>query len=213
MAVFKSGSLICERFILGDLAVNTYLVYEEGKSEALLVDPGDDSQELLNRIKELNIAHLNIFLTHGHADHIKGVTFIKKSFPRAKVIITPEDAPMLTDAVKNMSAVIMSEPFECCEADSYVQDGDTIKLGDHVGVVRTIPGHTKGGAALVFDEMIFSGDTLFADSVGRSDFPGGNFSALINNIKEKLLTLSDRLVFPGHGSQTSIEHEKNNPYF
>ena len=194
------------------LETNTYLVANGNRG--FIIDPGGDENVINNMIEQSGVDSIDaVLLTHGHADHIKGVAFIKKNFPRAKVIITSEDAQMLTDAVKNMSAVIMSEPFEACEADSYIQDGDTIKLGSHIGIVRTIPGHTRGGAALVFDGMAFTGDTLFADSVGRSDFPGGNYADLINNIKAKLLTLSDRLVFPGHGTQTTIEHEKNNPYF
>lgn len=209
---FTFGQLNCERFILGPLEVNTYLIYEQDSSCCILVDPAFKSQTLINRIKELHIDTIKIFLTHGHADHIEGVETIKNEFD-CEILISKEDAPMLLNASLNLSTYI-AEPFTTPAADTIIKDGETISTGKHKGTLYSVRGHTAGGMILVFENFIISGDTLFAESVGRSDFPGGDGRTLISDIKHKILSLEDRIVLPGHGPETSIEHEKkNNPFF
>ena len=213
MKTYKINNLVAERYIVGPIEENTYLVYEENAKEALLIDPGSKSEEIVERIKELNFEKLIIFLTHGHGDHIAGVEFFRSNFPNAKVAISIEDSGLLNDHAENLSFYI-NESITIRPAEITIKEGDTFKTGSHMGIARHVPGHTKGGMVLIFDEMVFSGDTLFCESVGRSDFPGGNATALMNSIKSKILTLSDRIVFPGHGPETSIEREKtNNPFF
>lgn len=213
MVNFNSGSLICERYILGPLEVNTYLVYEKGSSEGILIDPAEDSQTILKRLRELDFKTLTIFLTHGHADHIQGVEFFRKNFPGSKVAISGEDAAMLPSPNLNLSMFI-GDAVEVGNADVLLNDGDTLRTGAHEGTLVHIAGHTPGGMALIFDGMVFSGDTLFAGSVGRSDFPGGDGKQLIKGIKEKIFSLSNRQVFPGHGPETTIADEKSsNPFF
>ena len=213
MKTFKVNNLIAERYIVGPIDENTYLVYEENAKEALLIDPGSNTQEIVDRIKELNFEKLIIFLTHGHGDHIAGVEFFRSNFPNAKLAISIEDAPLLQDPDENLSFFI-NESVTIKPAEITIKDGDTFKTGSHMGIARHVPGHTRGGMVLIFDEMLFSGDTLFCDSIGRSDFPGGDGKALINSIKNKILTLSDRIVLPGHGQNTSIQREKRvNPFF
>lgn len=213
MKTFKVNNLVAERYIVGPIEENTYLVYEENAKEALLIDPGSKTKEIVDRIKELNFEKIIIFLTHGHGDHIAGVEFFRSNFPNAKVAISIEDSGLLNDPDENLSFYI-NESVTLRPAEITIKEGDTFKTGSHMGIARHVPGHTRGGMILIFDEMVFSGDTLFCESVGRSDFPGGNATALMNSIKSKILTLSERIVFPGHGPETSIEREKtNNPFF
>ena len=213
MKIFKVNNLIAERYIVGPIDENTYLVYEENAKEAILIDPGSDSNEIAERIKELNFEKLTIFLTHGHGDHIAGVEFFRSNFPKAKLAISIEDAPLLQDPDENLSFYINGS-VTIKPAEITIKEGDTFKTGSHIGVARHVPGHTRGGMVLVFDEMVFSGDTLFSDSIGRSDFPGGDGRALVQSIKSKILSLTDRIVLPGHGQNTSIQREKRvNPFF
>ena len=212
MKTFKVNNLVAERYIVGPIQENTYLVYEENAKEALLIDPGSKSEEIAARIKELNFEKLTIFLTHGHGDHIAGVEFFRSNFPNAKLAISIEDSALLNDPEENLSFFI-NESVTIKPAEITIKEGDTFKTGSHIGIARHVPGHTRGGMVLIFDEMVFSGDTLFCESVGRSDFPGGNGLALVNSIKSKILTLSDRIVLPGHGPETSVQREKTkNPF-
>ncbi|MDD3148361.1 MAG: MBL fold metallo-hydrolase [Candidatus Riflebacteria bacterium] len=213
MVTFTSDNLVCERFILGPLEVNTYIVYEKGARECLLIDPAEESQTVAKRLKELDFSEITIFLTHGHADHICGVEFFRREFPFCKVAIAAEDAAMLTDAALNLS-VYLGEPVSASPADIILRSGNHLKTGSTDGILASIPGHTPGGMILIFPGMIFSGDTLFAGSVGRSDFPGGNGKELISSIKKHIFSLSDRQVFPGHGPETTIRAEmSDNPFF
>lgn len=213
MKTFKENNLVAERYIVGPIEENTYLVYEENAKEALLIDPGSKSEDIVNRIKELNFEKLIIFLTHGHGDHIAGVEFFRSNFPNAKVAISIEDSGLLNDPDENLSFYI-NESITIKPAEITIKEGDTFKTGSHMGIARHVPGHTRGGMVLIFDEMVFSGDTLFCEGIGRSDFPGGNATALTQAIKSKILSLSDRIVLPGHGPETSVEREKTrNPFF
>lgn len=210
MVTFKSHNLVCERFILGPLQVNTYLVYESGSDKALLIDPAEESPTLLDRIKELGFSETTIFLTHGHADHLAGVDYFRTQLSCCKVAISQEDAPMLGDPDLNLSSYI-GDMIALEDAEIILNDGD--HLGAE-GKIAAVPGHTPGGLILIFPGMVFSGDTLFAGSIGRSDFPGGDSKQLIKAIKDKIFTLSDRYVFPGHGPETRITEEKaENPFF
>lgn len=209
MITFESRNLICERTILGSMQVNTYLVYERDSHQALLIDPAEESSDLLNRIIELGFTEVTIFLTHGHADHLAGVDYFKRKIKGTKVAISHADAPMLGDPDLNLSSWL-GDPISLPEADIILKDKDKLGPG---GEVAAIPGHTPGGLALIFAGMVFSGDTLFAGSIGRSDFLGGDGKQLVENIKSRLFTLSNRQVFPGHGPETTIAEEKaENPF-
>ncbi|MFZ2958097.1 MAG: MBL fold metallo-hydrolase [Candidatus Ozemobacteraceae bacterium] len=209
--LFAVDGLKCERFILGPIDVNCYLIYDVEAQEGLVVDPAEGSTDLLNRISELSLKPVRIFLTHGHADHIEGVDEVRAA-TKATVLISKEDAPMLADGRLNLSA-FMGAPFTVKPADAFLAHGDEIRVGRHVGKVIAVPGHTPGGLALAFPGLIIVGDTLFAGSVGRSDFPGGDGRQLLSMIEARLFSLDDGIVLPGHGPDTTISEEKvSNPF-
>jgi glyoxylase-like metal-dependent hydrolase (beta-lactamase superfamily II) len=196
----------------GPLRVNTYLVFDE-KKEAFLVDPGSYLQQITNKIKEKDLELKYIILTHGHGDHIGGIKMFKQEFPDVKVIAHEAEKEVLNDAVLNNSAVLLGGEVTL-DADQYVKDGETMTIGGMNLKFLHTPGHTPGGMSVVIDNSVFSGDTLFKTSIGRTDFPGGDYAAIINSIKTKLFTLpDDTKVYPGHMGKTTIGWEKgHNPF-
>lgn len=196
--------------LLPAFATNTYLVFDDASTQAMIIDPAAPSGQLLNRIKDLKVTY--IVNTHGHGDHIGGNVWFRDK-TQAKVAIHKADADMLTDARKNLSAY-MEMPLEHRKADLLLEDGDYIELGSFKFRVIHTPGHTKGGICLLCDKFLISGDTLFEQSIGRTDLPGGDFEQLNASIRDKLFILDDDVVvFPGHGPQTTIGIEKKiNPF-
>jgi glyoxylase-like metal-dependent hydrolase (beta-lactamase superfamily II) len=172
-------------------------------------------QPLLKFLEHGKLTPEAIILTHGHIDHIAGVETLRKKFPSILVYIHKLDAGMLIDAEVNLS-ILAGTPFAADKADHLIDEGDTIdKAGIQLRVIHT-PGHTPGGICLYSekDGVIFVGDTLFAGSIGRTDFPNGNMRQLIKGIKLKLFKLpDDTIAYPGHGPETTIGREKaGNPF-
>ena len=196
----------------GPLRVNTYLVFDETK-EAFLVDPGSYLKQISNKIveKELNLKY--IVLTHGHGDHIGGIAQFKVDFPDVQVVALEAEKETLNDPVKNNSAVILGGQV-AMDADVYAHAGETLKVGNMDLKLVATPGHTPGGMSILLENVVFCGDTLFKGSIGRSDFPGGDYLQLIDSIKTQLFTLpDDTVVYPGHMSKTTIGWEKkHNPF-
>lgn len=196
----------------GPLRVNTYLVFDETK-EAFLVDPGSYLKQISNKIveKELNLKY--IVLTHGHGDHIGGIAQFKVDFPDVQVVALEAEKDTLNDPVKNNSAVILGG-LVSMDADVYAHAGETLKVGNMDLKLVATPGHTPGGMSILLENVVFCGDTLFKGSIGRSDFPGGDYLQLIDSIKTQLFTLpDDTVVYPGHMSKTTIGWEKkHNPF-
>jgi hydroxyacylglutathione hydrolase len=205
-----TDSLIVETLEVGTYLTNCYLVHHD--ELALIIDPGDDHGRIINRIKKRKVNVKSIILTHGHIDHIGALPEIKE-FTGAPVLIHPEDAEMLTDAKANLSFYHQDE-FATDAADGFIDEGDTIDLGRFRFQVLHTPGHTPGGISLLTDGMVFTGDALFQESIGRTDFPNGNYDTLIQAIKTKLLALpDDTVVYPGHGPMTTIGRERSsNPW-
>ena len=200
-------SLRVESIIVGSFQTNCYLV-GNGK-KGVIIDPGDDFPKIKNLIEKYNIEIKKIILTHGHIDHIAAVSQVK-DFTQAPVLIHAADADMLTSAEANLSAST-ENAFVAGKADELVSEGDIIEAGGLSFRVLHTPGHTPGGISLVTrgEEMVFTGDALFWGSIGRTDLPGGNHEVLMDSIRTKLLGLPDNtIVYPGHGPETTIGHER-----
>jgi glyoxylase-like metal-dependent hydrolase (beta-lactamase superfamily II) len=205
-----------DRLVLGEFENNCYIARSsDSAADCLVIDTGLDAQPLLKFLERGKLTPAAVILTHGHIDHIAGVEALRKKFPSIQIYIHKLDAEMLGDADVNLS-IMAGSSFTAGEADRLIDEGDTIdKAGIKLSVIHT-PGHTPGGICLYSekDGIIFVGDTIFAGSVGRTDFPNGDMQQLIEGIRHKLLTLpEDTVVYPGHGPETTIGREKaDNPF-
>jgi hydroxyacylglutathione hydrolase len=206
-----------DHLILGAYETNCYVLRSgQAAEDCLVVDPGLDAEPLIEFLRQRRLNPVAVVLTHGHIDHIAGVAVLREQFPGTKVLIHELDAALLTEPHANLSAM-MGMAFRTDPEDVALQEGDVIDQAGVKLMVLHTPGHTPGGISLYGrdDGVAFVGDTLFADSVGRTDFPGGSMSQLLDSIKEKLFTLPDETkVYPGHGPATTIAQEKaHNPFF
>jgi glyoxylase-like metal-dependent hydrolase (beta-lactamase superfamily II) len=183
-------------------------VWEPVSREAALIDPGDYDPHITSVVKKERLNVLCTVNTHGHVDHIMGDSDF--GYP---VFIHVLDEPCLRDGMKSL-AFFEGANVKPVRAARLLEDGDKIPLGNVVMDVMHTPGHTPGGISLRCGDMLFSGDTLFLEGVGRTDLPGGSTEALVKSIREKLFVLSDDVrVFPGHGPETTIGFEKRyNPF-
>ena len=191
---------------------NTWLIYDSDSRDAILIDPSAPDEALLKHIRSLELKVHYIVNTHGHGDHIGGNDWFREKL-KAQLAIHCLDAPMLTDNKKNLSAY-MDSPLSNSAADILLEDDQMLEAGTiKLRVIHT-PGHTPGGICLLAEDYLISGDTLFEQSIGRTDFPGGSHSQIISSIKTKLFNLPEKtLVCPGHGPKTTIGTEKiNNPF-
>lgn len=200
-------------FICGSMDVNCYLVTDEDTGKAFIVDPGGESKRLVNFIRENKIKPEYIFLTHGHGDHIGGIDYLKKAFPDIKIAAHKEEKVLLEDPKLNHSGITCGRLLSI-KVDHYLNDGESIKIGNMEPVFLFTPGHTPGGMCIYAENSLFSGDTLFEESIGRTDFPGSSYTAIKKSIHEKLFVLPDNTkVYPGHMGFTTIGFEKeHNPF-
>jgi len=191
-----------ETVVVGDLGVNCYIVSVENK--AIVIDPGDEYNKIKEALKGKTVEA--ILLTHGHFDHTGAVK--KFQDDAAKVYISKEDAKMLVDGYTSL-ANPFGYQFTPIKADVTFNDNDVLELIDIKIKVILTPGHTKGSACFLCDNILFSGDTLFYRSIGRTDFPGGDFETISHSIRNKLYVLNEEtVVLSGHGNETTIKEEK-----
>ncbi len=197
----------------GMLQANTYLVCDETSRLGFIVDLGGYSRELKNIIEKNDIQIQYIVLTHGHGDHIGGVQEHLKDFPDAKVVCSKAEEKMLMSPELNEAHHFGPEKVSF-RPDILVDDGDTLTVGNMTMKFIMTPGHTEGGMCILVDDVLFSGDTLFCRSIGRTDLAGGDFRTLMESIKNKLFLLPDETqVLPGHMGPTTIGFEKeHNPF-
>lgn len=199
--------MIVKQFVEGFIANNNYLLIDEDSKEAALIDCTDYISELGAVLKEYDAKLKYILLTHGHFDHIMGVPKIKQEFG-AKVYLHKDDKELVDNSDEFMISVGM-QPFEHPEIDKYIDENEEIYLGKNKIRVIHLPGHTQGGVGYLVDGMLFAGDSIFLESVGRTDLPGGNHKQLIESIKNKIFSLDgDTILYVGHGTNTTVEHEK-----
>lgn len=207
--------MIFESVAVGPLSVNCYIVACDQSLEGIVVDPGGDVELIVNIVEKHGLKIHTIINTHGHFDHLGGNRQALAAFG-ARLLIHQADAPMLARSAEvALKYGIRGENSP--EADAYLVDGLEVFFGVCRLKVLHTPGHTLGGCSLYFEEehKVITGDTLFAESIGRTDLPGGSHEQLLNSIRTKLFTLPDDvIVYPGHGPETTIGHEKRcNPYF
>ena len=217
------GNVKIGRMVLGVAGTNTYFLYREGDGACIVIDPADQGTAIYANLFKNDLKVEGILLTHGHFDHIWGVSALKgavnreraeKGLEPIKVYALDAEKPLLESARLNVSE---SAGRACTvSADEFLKDGQELTIAGITLKVIATPGHTAGGCCYYLEEdgLLISGDTLFQDSVGRTDLPTGSMSTLIRSIREKLFCLPDNVkVYPGHGGSTTIGYEKeNNPF-
>ena len=197
-------------------AENTYVVWLPDRKDVLVIDPGLEPELILDFLREHALTPAAILNTHGHGDHIGGNAALKAAFPDAPLVIGANEAALLTDATANLSAPFGS-PITSPPADQLVHEGDVVDAAEIRLEVLDVPGHSPGHVVFVYRDtpcLVFGGDVLFRDSIGRYDFPNSNGRLLYEGIRTKLFTLpADTVVYPGHGPTTTIGREKrSNPF-
>ena len=207
------GKLKVDQYVVGQVQTNCYVVVNSETKECLIVDPGAAAVQLAERIRRDEYKPVAVLLTHGHFDHAGAAEELAEDFG-IQIYAHEDEAETLGESKMNVSWMVGNN--ESYHADVYVKDEQVLELaGFQIRVLHT-PGHTFGGCCyyLPYEDVVFSGDTLFAQSVGRTDFPGGSMSSIVRSIKDKLMVLPEHTtVYPGHNDVTSIETERMyNPY-
>lgn len=201
--------------VLGPFMTNTYILYNEETMEGLVVDPSFSPEQYIKAIEEKKIHLTSIFLTHAHVDHMAGMNELRKAFPEARMYMDKRDRPFLRDPERNLSYMFPT-PTLVDDADVWVKDGDEIETSGYTFQVIDTSGHTPGGISFYLKkkDIVFTGDSLFQGSIGRTDFPGGSMKELTGSIRKNLFALPDStVVLSGHGEQTTIGQEKRtNPF-
>jgi hydroxyacylglutathione hydrolase len=204
--------MVLIRLVVGPLQVNCFILADEKTKEAVVIDPGDDAQDILKVINDKGLKVKYIVDTHAHFDHV-GANKAIKDATGAALLLHEADAAVLA-TVSHQSRSFGMDPVSSPPADRYVKHGDVITAGEVELKVLHTPGHTPGGISLLEQGMVFTGDALFAGSIGRTDFPGGDLMTLLRSIKTNLMILpDDTKVFSGHGPASTIGDERrDNPF-
>ena len=215
--IYATPALEVDRIESLPFGEHSYVVRRPGHRECLVVDPGFEPEEIIAWLERHGLEPRAILLTHGHSDHIAGNAALKARWPDAPLLIGHRDAAKLTDPIANLSAPF-GLPLTSPPADRLLADGERLGLAGCELVVREIPGHSAGHVVYILESesppLVFGGDVLFREGIGRTDFPDGDFEALAAGIRRHLYTLPpEAIVFPGHGELTTVGHEqRHNPF-
>lgn len=201
------------RVVVGPIQENCYIIKNEANNEGIIVDPGDEADRIMDAVKKAGIEKVPaIFITHGHGDHISALDEVKAA-TGAKVYMSREDAPMLRVWNSSLSySTNRDKKFDL--PDEFFTDGEKLTVAGLDFTIAATPGHTRGGVCIIGDGVVFCGDTVFLESIGRTDLPGGSYDAILDSIKTKLLVLPDDYkLLPGHGPATTVGWERRrNPF-
>ncbi|MCH7818071.1 MAG: MBL fold metallo-hydrolase [Candidatus Marinimicrobia bacterium] len=201
------------KFVLGVYQENAYLISDESTKESIVIDPGENPVQILEVIKSEKLVVKYILNTHAHIDHVLGVNAVKEA-TNAPFYLNENDIPLLNALPEQAEMLGLNGKYEVPEVDGNIAEGDQFSLGSSKIEVLFTPGHSPGSVTFSMDDMIFSGDVLFAGSVGRVDLPGGSWEILRTSINDKLFPLDrDTVVYSGHGAETTIGKEiDTNPF-
>jgi glyoxylase-like metal-dependent hydrolase (beta-lactamase superfamily II) len=199
---------------VGPLDACCYIVYSKCL-EAVIIDPGGETEKILDCLEKKKLHPIILINTHGHGDHIGGNKELKEKFPDIQICIHKDDAEMLTDPFKNLS-LLGGKRYSSPPADRILNHDDKIMFDEYVFRILHLPGHTPGGIGIYTDStgngdalILFSGDTLFAGGYGRTDLPGGSHTRLLQSIKQYIFKLDENtIIHPGHGASTTVKAEK-----
>ena len=198
--------------VLGIVGTNCYIVYDENKKEAVLIDPAAEEERIISFLEGANLKPKAILLTHGHFDHILAVPALREKY-QIPLYAAEEEREMLGNGQYNMSG---RDPEGRVEIHDFIglHDGDELELLGRKWKVLSTPGHTKGGVCFHFENMLFTGDTLFKGSIGRTDLFGGNYDELLNSLLHIAKLDGETIVYPGHGPSTTLRKELlTNPFY
>ncbi|MFP5214184.1 MAG: MBL fold metallo-hydrolase [Acidobacteriota bacterium] len=208
--------MIIERFVVGMLQTNCYLLGDPQARKAVVIDPGGDAARLASRIQELGLDLAAIVNTHAHFDHVMDAWSLKGKLG-GEIYLHEKDQALLQDRMVGMGAMFSEGKAPKVRIDRSMKEGDVLEFGAIRMTVLETPGHTPGHVSLHVPDarVIFVGDLIFAGSIGRTDFPGGSYDHLLRSVREKIFTLDGAtVVYPGHGPETTVEREKRtNPFF
>lgn len=198
---------------VGQIETNCYIACDKVENRAVIIDPGADAHRIIAALEETGCTADYLLLTHGHADHMLAAHEVQKS-TGAKLAVFAGELEFLNDTQQNVYRMVSSEPFEPFKPDLLLKDGESLTFGGTELTVLHTPGHTHGSCCFISKDSMFSGDTLFHKSYGRTDLPTGNIGELGSSLKRIFALEGDLQVLPGHGEFTTLDYEReNNPFF